>query len=57
MCYSRERRHFDFLMVDYRRALEQPSEVVTEINAFLGGQLDEAAMAAVVDPALYRNRA
>jgi hypothetical protein len=51
------RRHFDALFVDYRRVLAQPVEESRRINDFLGGELDEGAMAAVIDPDLYRNRA
>jgi hypothetical protein len=50
------RRHFDALFVDYRRALAEPREEAGKINQFLGGSLDERAMAQVIDPELYRNR-
>jgi hypothetical protein len=50
------RRHFDALLVDYRRVLAAPVDEVRRINRFLGGELDERAMARVVDPELYRNR-
>ena len=33
-----------------------PAAEAARINAFLGGELDVAAMAAAVDPTLYRNR-
>ena len=51
------RRHFETLMLDHRRTLEQPAEAARRLNDFLGGSLDVEAMAAVVDPSLYRNRA
>lgn len=38
-------------------AIEQPAAVAERVNAFLGGQLDETALAGVVDPSLYRQRA
>jgi hypothetical protein len=41
-------RHADFM----RNAAAQASA----IDAFLGGGLDVAAMAAAVDPSLYRNK-
>jgi hypothetical protein len=50
------RRHFDALFVDYRRALAAPREEARRVNLFLGGGLDERAMAEVIDPELYRNR-
>ena len=31
--------------------------VAARVNAFLGGMLDEAAMATTIDPSLYRQRA
>jgi len=45
------------LFIPHRRAMQQPAAVAVEVNAFLGGQGDEAAMAAVVDSSLYRQRA
>ncbi len=44
------------LEVDYAATIADPSAMSARINAFLGGGLDEAAMAAAVDPALYRQR-
>jgi hypothetical protein len=48
---------FETLDVEYREVLDDPAGQARRINAFLGGLLDEAAMAAVVDKQLYRNRA
>jgi len=48
---------FESLELSYREVLDQPEEHARRINAFLGGSLKVAAMAAVVDPKLYRNRA
>jgi hypothetical protein len=48
--------HFKVLYVDYHLIVSQPVEQARRMNAFLGGTWDEAAMAAAVDPALYRNR-
>jgi hypothetical protein len=42
------------LAVKYHAALDDPVRTAAEINAFLGGSLDEAAMAKAVDPALRR---
>jgi hypothetical protein len=36
--------------------LADPASQAARVNAFLGGRLDAAAMAAVADRALYRNR-
>lgn len=47
---------FSVLTVDYGSALERPYEETRRIQAFVGGNLDVARMAAVGDPALYRNR-
>jgi hypothetical protein len=44
------------LEVDYNRLLETPGPYLRQINEFLGGTLDVAKMAAVVDPGLYRSR-
>lgn len=49
--------NIDVLDVPHRALLEDPAPVVDQINTFLGGTMDTQAMAAVVDPALYRNRA
>jgi len=48
---------FEVLEVHYSEVLARPLEGAHGINAFLGGGLDAEAMAAVVDPDLYRNRA
>lgn len=45
------------LDVDYRSVLKSAAPEAGRINAFLGGGLDEAAMAAAVEPSLYRQRA
>ena len=49
--------HFDTLYVRYNDILVNPTANVRRINQFLGGGLDEEAMAAVVDPDLYRQKA
>lgn len=45
------------LMVEHAAALASPAAVAAEVDRFLGGGLDRAAMAAVVDPGLQRQRA
>ena len=51
-----ESASFDTLYVGHRDLLEHPSGEARRINDFLGGHLDESAMAAQVDRTLYRNR-
>ncbi len=48
--------NFRVLYVHYSDILAKPQPHVNELNRFLGGNLDTAAMAAAVDPGLYRNR-
>jgi hypothetical protein len=48
---------FEMLEIHYGEILARPLEGAKRINDFLGGQLDAEAMAGVVDPELYRNRA
>jgi hypothetical protein len=48
--------NFSVLDVSYNELLETPAEPVEQINVFLGGGLDVAAMREVVEPSLYRNR-
>ncbi len=50
------RRDTCVLEVEYSATIADPSATSARVNAFLGGGLDEAAMAAAVDPALYRHR-
>jgi len=44
------------LDVNYNEILKNPQPFIDQIDAFLGGQLDKAKMAAVVDPSLHRQR-
>jgi hypothetical protein len=48
--------HFSAIEVDYHSAINNPVAQARRLNAFLGGVLDEARMAAAVDPSLYRQR-
>jgi hypothetical protein len=48
---------FEMLEIHYGDVLSRPLEGARQVNDFLGGHLDVEAMAAVVDPELYRNRA
>jgi predicted AlkP superfamily phosphohydrolase/phosphomutase/predicted Zn-dependent protease len=49
-------RSIPALYIEYRQIIANPAAAAARVNAFLGGTLDERAMAAVVDPELYRNR-
>ena len=48
--------NFHVRTVRHRDCIERPEAVAAAVNAFLGGSLDVSAMAAAVDPALYRQR-
>jgi hypothetical protein len=48
--------NFSVLYVSYQDMLRDPKAEARRINEFLGGGLDESAIAAGVDPSLYRNR-
>lgn len=47
---------FAVFPIEYHRAVENPAEVARDIDAFLGSELDQAAMVAAVDASLYRQR-
>ena len=44
------------LDVNYNEMLKNPQPFIEQVNTFLGNQLDKTRMAAVVDPALHRQR-
>jgi hypothetical protein len=48
--------NLSYIDVDYNQAIQDPRSTAEKINQFLGGDLDVQAMAAVVDPSLYRQR-
>lgn len=54
---GRKAPNFEVIEVRYKQTIEDPASIAAEVNAFLGGALDERAMATMVDPNLYRNRA
>jgi hypothetical protein len=51
-----ERPNIEVLYVDYGRVLAEPAGEARRINLFFEGALDEDRMAAVVEPALHRQR-
>jgi hypothetical protein len=50
------REDLAWLGVGYAELVAEPAREAARMNAFLGGGLDAAAMAASVDPALHRQR-
>jgi len=48
--------NFRVLYIHYSDLLSEPEAQAAQVNQFLGGNLDVAKMATVIDPALYRNR-
>ncbi len=55
--YARRQPFMEMIEVDYGETVADPARTARLVNAFLGGRLDEAAMAAAVNQSLYRNRA
>lgn len=49
-------RNIKVIYVNHRNVLDDPQGEVQNVNAFLGGRLNELEMRRVVDPALYRER-
>ena len=55
--WTARKPNVDVIDVDYNDMVRNPQALIPRVNAFLGGALDTAAMSAVVDPTLHRNRA
>lgn len=55
--HARKQPFMDMLEVHYAETVADPAATAHAVNAFLGGFLDERAMTAAVNAALYRNRA
>jgi hypothetical protein len=55
--FARKRANMEWLEIHYKDAIADPAGTARAVNAFLGGGLDEAKMAAAVNEKLYRNRA
>jgi hypothetical protein len=51
-----EQDNFELLNMQYDEVIASPAVAAQQIADFLGGGLDQAEMAAVVNPALYRHR-
>ncbi len=56
MAYVADRADMRMLVVDYNDVFGRAGEIAGQIDEFLGGDLDREAMAAEVDPGLYRQR-
>jgi hypothetical protein len=54
--WARRQKNFRLLEVDYGRVLADPLGQARRVSRFLGCPLDAKAMAAAVNPALYRQR-
>ncbi|MBP6016177.1 MAG: sulfotransferase [Candidatus Promineofilum sp.] len=54
--WLRAQPNFRVLYVHYSEVLADPRPHIAKINDFLGGTLDAAGMAEMIDPDLYRNR-
>jgi hypothetical protein len=55
--HCRKRPNFELIEIHYKAAIEDPAAASRNVNEFLGGGLDEAAMREAIDASLYRNRA
>ena len=51
-----EARNLPVVAIRYKDCIDSPRQAADAVNRFLGGGLDAAAMAGVVDPRLYRQR-
>jgi hypothetical protein len=51
-----KQNHIELIDVDYNQILSDPLTELDRVHEFLGGAVDLAAMASVVDSKLYRNR-
>jgi len=51
-----QQKNIHILRLSYNDLVERPAEMARRVNDFLGGKGDTEAMAAAVDPGLYRNR-
>ncbi len=54
--YLARNPRFEVLHVDYNAVMADAAPHAARLNRFLGGRLDERAMAGAVEPQLYRNR-
>jgi hypothetical protein len=52
----RKRPNFEMVEIRYDTTVQDPKEAARQVNVFLGGKLNEAAMGQMVDADLYRNK-
>lgn len=55
--WLRQQPNFSVLDIDYNAMMQEPSTYIRSINQFIDNTLDEQAMAKMINPTLYRNRA
>ena len=55
--FARKQPNMEMIEIQYADTVAEPGACARAVNAFLGGNLDEVAMAAAVKEQLYRNRA
>ncbi len=55
--WLREQPNFAVLDIDYNAMMQNPDSYIRTINQYIDNTLDEQAMAKMIDPTLYRNRA
>ena len=53
---TRNRPNFEMFEFRYDVGVKDPKAAAKAVNQFLGGKLNEEAMAKVIDGELYRNR-
>lgn len=56
MAWVKKQKYLRYIEVSYNDLLDEPEEEIEKVNQFLGGHLDTAAMLAMIDPKLYRQR-
>ena len=49
-------KYVEYTLVPYHEAVNDPMKAAKQVNEFLGADMDELKMAAVVDPTLYREK-
>lgn len=54
--WIKKQKNIRFVEVSYNQLLDSPEAEISKVNHFLGGNLDEKAMLAKIDPDLYRQR-
>ena len=54
--WIQKQANFSKLDMSYNELVKDPASQVLRVADFLGGNLDQEAMTAVIDPNLYRNR-